>query len=347
MERTVTVWNHGAEQTYGYSAEEIMGKPTSMLIPADREEEAKAMRERLERGERVERYETVRRRKDGALFPVAQTLSMIRDTAGKPIGMASVARDITADKAIQAQLIRAHRLEGLSTMAGGVAHQFNNINTVIKGYLDLLAMDKVQGKALVYVLEALKSVQRAVDITDRLLAFTNVSQGERETCHLEDVARPILPSLAAQITEAGAHLDDELVATPAVKAGASTVAFIVTGMLSNALHAVLGMPDRRVAIRTGEIPGFSFLEVIDTGCGMALEDVQKVFTPFYTTKGEWAPKGSPQAGVRGVGLTLAVSQVTASLHQGRIEIQSMQGHGSTFRLLLPHALEGAAGPRGP
>jgi C4-dicarboxylate-specific signal transduction histidine kinase len=122
------------------------------------------------------------------------------------------------------------------------------------------------------------------------------------------------------------------------------VAFIVSGMLSNALHAVLGMPERAISIRTGVMPGFSFLEVSDTGCGMAPEDVQRVFTPFFTTKGEWAPKGSPQANIRGIGLTLAVGQATAVLQQGRIEVQSVQGKGSTFRLLLPFAPEGTAGP---
>ena len=116
------------------------------------------------------------------------------------------------------------------------------------------------------------------------------------------------------------------------------VAFIVSGMLSNALHAVLGMPDRMVAVRTGVMPGFSFLEVTDSGCGMAPEDVLRIFTPFFTTKGEWAPKGSPQASVRGIGLTLAVSQAAATEQGGRIEVQSVQGTGSTFRLLLPHAL---------
>ena len=133
-------------------------------------------------------------------------------------------------------------------------------------------------------------------------------------------------------------LRDELVAAPAVKAGASMAGFIITGLLSNALHAVLGMPQGMVSIRTGVMPGFSFLEVTDSGCGMAPEDVLRIFTPFFTNKGEWAPKGSPQASVRGVGLTLAVSQAAATEQGGRIEAQSVQGKGSTFRLLLPHAL---------
>jgi C4-dicarboxylate-specific signal transduction histidine kinase len=258
-----------------------------------------------------------------------------------------VARDITADKAIQAQLIRAQRLESLGTLASGIAHQFNNINAVIKGYLDLLAMDKVQGKALVYVQEALKGVGRAVDITERLLAFTNVSRSQEEACHMEDVARSILPLLADRFKEAGVLLRDELVPTPSVKAGASMAGFVAAGLLSNALHAVLGMPEGMVSIRTGVMSGFSFLEVSDTGCGMAIEDVRRIFTPFFTTKGEWAPKGSPQASVRGVGLTLAVSQAAATEQGGRIEVQSMQGTGSTFRLLLPFASEGPAGSRGP
>ncbi|MCX7031365.1 MAG: ATP-binding protein [Spirochaetes bacterium] len=190
-------------------------------------------------------------------------------------------------------------------------------------------------------------MERAVDITERLLGFTNVARSEGETSHLEDVARSILPLLADRFKEAGVPLRDELVATQGVKAGASMAGFIITGLLSNALHAVLGMPERMVAIRTGVMPGFSFLEVTDTGCGMAIEDVRRIFTPFFTTKGEWAPKGSPQVSVRGIGLTLAVSQAAATEQGGRIEVQSMQGKGSTFRLLLRFASESPAGPRGP
>ena len=86
IDRFVTVWNRGAERTYGFSAAEAMGKPSSMLIPADREEEAKELLKRLLGGERLERFETVRRRKDGALIPVAETLSLIRDAEGNFIG---------------------------------------------------------------------------------------------------------------------------------------------------------------------------------------------------------------------------------------------------------------------
>jgi PAS domain S-box-containing protein len=345
MDRTITVWNQGAQRVYGYSAAEIIGHQSSMLIPPDREDEAKAMRERLERGERIERYETTRRRKDGTQINVALTLSTIRDPQGKPIGMASVARDITADKAIQAQLIRAQRLESLGTLAAGIAHQFNNINAVIKGYLQILEMSELQDPALTYVQEALKGVQRAVDITDRLLGFTNVSRNEGETSRLEDVARSILPLLAEKYKEAGVLLRDELVTTPAVKAGVSLVCFIITGLLSNALHAVLDMPVRIVTIRTGMLPGHSFLEVSDTGCGMSIEDVRRVFTPFFTTKGEWAAEGSAQSKNRGIGLTLAVSQATAAAQGGRIEIQSAPGQGSAFRLLLPVAPQNPVGAR--
>ncbi len=111
MDRRITVWNHGAERIYGYTAQEMIGSPTAPLIPEELEEEARQMREKLGRGERIEHFETTRLRKDGTRIIVSLTLSAIHDEAGRMVGMASVARDVTAQKALQAQL-GAHAAAG-------------------------------------------------------------------------------------------------------------------------------------------------------------------------------------------------------------------------------------------
>src|SRR5208337_3797042 len=163
MERRVTVWNKGAERTYGYTAEEMIGTTISLLIPPEEQEETQIMRERAMRGEQVSNFETTRLRKDRVRISVSMSLSAIRDHDGMIVGMASTARDVTEQKAIQAQLNRAQRLEGLATLARGVAHQFNNINTVVKGYLDVLRTEKSLPDRLgSYVRAASASVQKAV-----------------------------------------------------------------------------------------------------------------------------------------------------------------------------------------
>ena len=173
LNRKITVWNGGAERLYGYSAEEMIRAPTSILIPPELEDEARLIREKIMSGEQITHFEATRLRKDGSRILVSLTLSAIRDAGGRIVGMASTARDVTAQKALEAQLSRVQRLESLATLAGGVAHQFNNINTVIKGYLQLIRSEKgLPARFTCYVDEALAGVQKAVDITDHLLMLT-------------------------------------------------------------------------------------------------------------------------------------------------------------------------------
>jgi PAS domain S-box-containing protein len=215
LDGRITVWNRGAEALYGYSAQEMIGTATSVLIPPDLEEEAHLMRERLMRGEQITHFETTRLRKDGSRITVSLTLSAIRDSEGRMVGMASTARDVTAQKALEAQLNRTQRLESLATLAGGVAHQFNNINTVVRGYLDVLRAEKsLPARLASYVEAANVGVQRAVDITDRLLALTEPG-GSSKTFRLDVLVRALLQLHEKRIQEEEVRLVLEIVETPA------------------------------------------------------------------------------------------------------------------------------------
>ena len=191
LQRIVTSWNKGAETVYGYSAEEALGQPSSLFMPRGLEEEASALRDKVLQGERVESFETVRMRKDGSLMRVSLSLSPIRDARGAIVGTASIARDITREKELQGQIARAQRLESLGILAGGIAHQFNNINMVVKGNLDtLLNTDNLPDAARAYAEEALLGLQRSVDITERLQGLTATHTGTERVRVDELVAQP-------------------------------------------------------------------------------------------------------------------------------------------------------------
>jgi signal transduction histidine kinase len=115
----------------------------------------------------------------------------------------------------------------------------------------------------------------------------------------------------------------------------SRAGFILTSLIDNSLDAMLDRPVQMLTIRTGGAPKFAFLEVRDTGCGIPREDIPRLFTPFFTTKGEWAASGSCQAKVKGEGLSLSVCRSTVSESGGRIEVDSEPGVGTTFRVWLP------------
>jgi PAS domain S-box-containing protein len=336
-ERRITVWNGGAERLYGYSAEEMIGTATSVLIPPELEEEARLMRERLMRGEQIRHFETTRLRKDGSRIIVSLTLSAIRGPDGRVVGMASTARDVTAQKAVEAQVNRTQRLESLATLAGGVAHQFNNINTVVRGYLDLVKSEEgLPARLAAYVDAANAGVQRAVDITDRLLALTEPG-GSSKTFRLDVLGRALLPLYERRLEEEKVRLVTDLVEIPPVLGDEVRMKFVLAGLIGNAIDSVLERTVRTIRVRTGTLEDAAWFEVEDSGCGIPEEDMPRIFSPFFSAKGEWAPPGSPQARLKGVGLTLAISSSTVTEYGGRIDVKSTKGAGSTFRVILPLA----------
>ncbi len=253
IDRTINVWNKGAERVYGYTAEEIIGQPTSILIPPDLEDEARVIREKLARGEQVTHFETSRLRKDGARIVVSLTLAATRDAQGRQTGMASVARDVTAQKALQARLNRVQRLENLATLAGGVGHQFNNINTVVCGYLDMLGTAPELPAALRgYVRSAAAGVQKAVDITDRLLALTEPVGEAPHAVRLDVMTRAVAARAETRFREAGVELVLDLAETAVVNANETRLTWVLEGLIGNALDALLDRPVRKVILRTGQ-----------------------------------------------------------------------------------------------
>jgi two-component system, NtrC family, sensor kinase len=115
------------------------------------------------------------------------------------------------------------------------------------------------------------------------------------------------------------------------------VSYILTTLLTNSIHALLDCSTQLITLRTRSAEGFSCLEVSDTGCGILPEILPKIFTPFFTTRGEWAAPMSPQSRVKGIGLSLAVCQSTVGESGGWIEVESVPLQGSTFRVWFPAA----------
>jgi PAS domain S-box-containing protein len=334
----VIAWNRGAERLYGYSAEEMTGSPISILVPSELENETRTLGQRLARGEQISRFETIRLRKDGSRVNISLSLSPVRDREGRFIGAAAVAGDITEQKALQAQLIRAQRLESIATLAGGIAHQFNNINTIVGGYLELMRSEVGLPARLVSYTEAASAgLQRAVDITDRLLVLTETAGARSSTVRLDALAQASLSLYEKRIEQEKVQLVRNFAQTPPVQVDESRLKFVLSSVIGNALDSLLDRPLRLVSMRTGSTKDTAYFEVEDSGCGISEKDLPRIFSPFSTLKGEWARPGSPQAKLKGVGLSLAVSNTVITEYGGRIEVQSTKGVGSTFKVVLPFA----------
>jgi signal transduction histidine kinase len=290
-------------------------------------------------GEQGTNFETIRLRKDGSRITVSMTLSAIRNPEGKIVGMASTARNITEQKALQEQLNRAQRLEGLATLAGGIAHQFNNINTVVGGYLEIMrSVAGLPPRLVPYVEAATVGVKRAVDITDRLLILTEPVGVASNAVRLDELAKTLIALNEKRIEEEKVQLTLNLEETAPVQGEESRLKFVLSSIIANALDSLLDQPERKVGVRTGSTKDCVFFEVVDSGCGIPEEDLHRIFFPFSTMKGEWASSGSSQAKLKGVGLSLAISNRIVTESSGRIEVQSTKGMGSTFKVVIPLVL---------
>ena len=169
----IETWNGGAERLYGYTASEMIGDSLARLLPEDRADEEKDILQRIERGERVSHFDTIRVRKDGTQVEVSLTLSPIRNGAGEIVGVSHIARDITLDRQYEEKLRLSQKMEAVGRLAGGIAHDFNNLLTIITGYAVLLRRrlenDPEGGEMLEQVLNA---ATRAAELTGQLLAFS-------------------------------------------------------------------------------------------------------------------------------------------------------------------------------
>ena len=126
LDGTILTWNKAAERMYGYGPEEVIGKNVSMLLPPDRPAEVDEILERMQRGERVEHFETTRRTKSGRILNVSLTISPVRDSEGKIIAASSIARDITQTRMAEEAIRNSERLAVAGRMAATIAHEINN-----------------------------------------------------------------------------------------------------------------------------------------------------------------------------------------------------------------------------
>ncbi|MBN2713075.1 MAG: response regulator [Planctomycetes bacterium] len=249
----------------------------------------------------------------------------------------SLQAEIEERKQLQAQLIHSEQLAAVGTLAGGVAHEFNNINTSVLGYSELGLNGNVRPEETELYLNKIRAAAlRARDITNNLLTFAGKSSGRRMPRSLVDIAEDTLALVEGQFRTEGVVFRKKMSPLPNSMMEGSQIGQIVLNFLINANHALIGREKRIITLESG-VNGEAeiWLKVSDTGCGIPKENLSKIFTPFFSTKGEHAEKNSPQVAVRGTGIGLSVCHSIAENHGGRIEVESEPGLGSSFTLVLP------------
>jgi PAS domain S-box-containing protein len=340
----VQTWNKGAQRIYGYSAAEMMGRPMSLLLPADRPDEETSILERIGRGERVDHFETVRLRNDGKQIDVSLSISPIRDKDGAVRGASHVARDITERRHIETEQLHAQKLESLGVLAGGVAHDFNNLLTGILGNASLVADSLHPANPNRRILdECVKSAERAALLTRQLLAYAGKGRFVTESIDLSALVREISTLIQTSIprkVEVRLDLADDL---PAVEGDAGQIQQVIMNLIINGAEAIgenVGLLVCTTAVQTVDDAGpqitdtegqhigpgrYVVLDARDSGSGIDAATLPRIFDPFFTTK------------FTGRGLGLAAVSGIVRGHRGAITVQSSPGKGSRFSVYFPAA----------
>jgi two-component system cell cycle sensor histidine kinase/response regulator CckA len=347
LDGMVTAWNGGAERLFGYAANEIIGHRFALLTEdeAGAAEQAEVL-ERITRGERAVHYETRRMRKNGSLLDISVSVSPIRERSGSIIGISVVARDITtareADerrREVEERTHQAQRMESLGKLAGGVAHDFNNILAIIANYTDFVADQCPDDSDVQSDLGHVRAATgRAIGLTHQLLTFTRGDTIQPQNVDLNAAIAEVEAMLRRTIGEHIALITVPTTTPLTVHADAGQLQQVLLNLAINARDA---MPDggtlvieanparldghevsMQPALPTGS---YARLLVSDTGEGMPPEVADHIFEPFFTTK----PRG------QGTGLGLSTVYGIVTEAGGSINVFSEPGVGTTFRVYLP------------
>ncbi|MGZ3709528.1 MAG: sensor histidine kinase, partial [Bdellovibrionota bacterium] len=298
---TITSWNKSAERLFGYTAEEIIGRSVTLLIPLDRQEEEPKIIARLKAGERVDHFETLRRRKDGTLLDISLTISPVRNASGQIVGASKIARDITQRKRAEAEIRRAN--QDLEQFAFSASHDLQEPLRSVKIYSELLTRryhDKLDGQALEFLGFVRSGATRMELLVSDLLAYTQVSKQEKGTDSVDANAAltTVLDGMSGSISESGTRITSDPL--PTVQMHGMQLQQLFQNLIGNAIK--YRSPERTPEIHIAAAhrsEGWTF-SVTDNGIGIAPEYKEKVFGLFKRlhTSDEYA----------GTGIGLAICQ---------------------------------------
>jgi PAS domain S-box-containing protein len=341
-EGRVLSWNHAAEQMFGWSASEVVGRALPIIEP----DEIPGFRLSLEKvfaGEAITGLQIKRCRRDGMKLDLRVCAAPTPAADGSTEAVIAIVEDVTERRSLGEQLRQAQKMEAIGQLTGGIAHDFNNILTVVITNAALLAdqvaPDQVEMRAELSDLQ--RAALRGADLIRKLMAFSRQSALEIRPIKLVDVIRDSERSLRRLLpdsVEIASRLDIDADLT--INGDVGAFEQILFNLATNARDA---MPDggrlhlqgyrawldeeHRRLHGWGSVGEYIVIAVSDTGCGMARETRARVFDPFFTTK----PAG------KGTGLGLAMVYGLMKQHNGYVGVYSEPGRGTTFRLYFPTA----------
>jgi PAS domain S-box-containing protein len=342
LEERFTYWNQSAERLYGYSAQEAIGRRASELFLLDRELFEEANARLMGAGEWA--GELRRETREGREVHVESRWTLVRDDDGRPSSVLVIDTDVTERKKLEQQFLRAQRLESLGTLAGGIAHDLNNVLAPILLAIPLLQMEEEDPERRETLDTIAASAQRGAEMVKQVLTFARGVEGKRESVDAAELLRGVAKIANDTFLK---NVEVSMVAPPGLPAVCGDSTQLHQVLLNLCVNARDAMPqggklclsarlqecdEQYTAIRTDVKPGaYVCVEVSDTGVGMENAVLDKIFEPFFTTK----DIGS------GTGLGLSTSLAIVKSHGGFIDVDSQRGRGTKISVYLPCASHAA------
>ncbi|NOX19672.1 MAG: PAS domain S-box protein, partial [Nitrospirae bacterium] len=332
--------NRAFEEITGYTRKEAIGRKPNILKSGFHEPEFYRDLWKTILSKKPWKGEFINKRKDGTLFTTSTVIFPLFDDSGEISQFVSIQRDITEEKKLYEQLLRAQKMEAIGTLAGGIAHDFNNILTAILGYAEILKdAVKDKGEKVIKAVDIIeRSAQKGADLANKILNITRKEKLELKVADLNTIVREAIELIKRSIPK-----DIEIKVTltknlPPIKADPSQLHQVIMNLAINARDAmpnggILHIKTEKVGRENGAANGlksdngFVKLSVSDTGIGIDKDMQSKIFDPFFTTK----EKG------RGTGLGLYIVHSIITNHGGYINLYSEPNKGTRFSVYLPVA----------
>ena len=331
-------WNAAAERMFGWTADEAIGKPITIIIPSDRLEEEEYVLSRIRKGLTIDHFETVRQRKDGSTLQISVTISPIHGPDGTVVGASKIARDVTEQRRLRQEAEEANRLkdEFLATLS----HELRTpLNTVV-GYTAMLQkgmMDQMQQAKAIEVIH--RNAQVLTDLVGELLDTSRMVTGKvrldvQET-DLSSLATEAIENIRPSIMAKGLHLESRIQPGVFILGDRDRLRQVMWNLLTNAVKFTPS--GGRIEMDVYAESPSAHMVVRDTGIGVSAEALPHIFKRF------WQGETGRMREYAGLGLGLSLSKYLAELHGGRIQATSAgHGRGSEFRVTLPLRMVDAA-----
>ena len=336
LEGQILFWNKGAERLYGWTGEEAASRNVTDMLNADTKKFVEITRLTMSHGEWAGEVQHLTREKREITVEVRCTL--IRDQAGHPKAILSINTDITERKKIEAQFMRAQRMESIGTLAGGIAHDLNNILAPIMMSIGILktTTNDPQATKILDTIEV--SAKRGADIVRQVLSFARGMEGHRTEVQPEHLFKD-LETIIKDTFPKDVNLQFTVPkGTWPIFGDPTQVQQVLLNLSVNARDAMPNggrltvgventlVDEQFVAINPQAKPGrYVVISVSDSGTGIPPEILDKIFEPFFTTKALY----------KGTGLGLSTVMAIVKSHEGIVNVYSERGRGTTFRVYLP------------